>query len=130
MIDTKKTSTPTEEPTEPWKPASILNVDKIAGKRSKWVRKDLLEKRIAEGWTPREAKDTTPKTILDGSQQDSYVTKRNLILCDMPEARAKSRDAYYTKLTDGAMEESTENLKKKTHGETYGKIEVTQGEGG
>ena len=128
MIDIKK-SIAKEEPTEPWKPASILNVDKIEGKRSKWVRKDLLEKRLAEGWVPREAKDTTPSTIIDGSQQGSYVTKRNLILCDMPEAKAKGRDAYYKHLTDGAIGESIKNLKEKTHGETYGKIEVTQGEG-
>jgi hypothetical protein len=130
MIDTKKTSTATEEPTEPWKPASVLVATKLEGKRSRWVRKDQLEKRIAEGWTPREAKDTTPKTILDGSQQGSYVTKRNLILCDMPEAKAKGRDAYYKRLTDGAIGESVQELKRKTHGETYGKIEVTQGEGG
>ena len=130
MADIKKSIASTEEPTEPWKPASILTADKLEGRRSRWVRKDQLEKRMSEGWVPREAKDTTPKTILDGSQQGSYVMKRNLILCDMPEAKAKSRDAYYKHLTDGAVEDSISKLKEKTQGGTYGKIEVTQGEGG
>ena len=113
-----------DEPTEPWSPAAILTHKPRPGFRSKWIRKDLLDKKTLEGWVPREAdmNEVSPgKTIIDGSQQGKYVTKRNLVLCDMPETKAKSRDAYFKRLTDAATQSATESFKEKFgNRETYG----------
>jgi hypothetical protein len=77
----------TEEPkaTQPWRPASILTAQKNPGMRPRWVRKDLLEKRIEEGWQPRLSDtksrvESPEKTIVDGVPLGRYVTKRNLVL--------------------------------------------------
>jgi len=93
-METVKPNTANES-TTPWKPAQILDVKPIPGFRLRWVRKDNLEKSKTEGWIPIEAKDYLTRTIIDGTPLGTYVTKRNLILCKMPEAMAKGRDAYF-----------------------------------
>jgi len=95
-----------KEATTPWEPAKVLDVAKIPGFRLRWIRKDNLEKSKAEGWIPIEAKDYTERTIIDGTQLGTYVTKRNLILCKMPEAMAKGRDAYFAAKSKEALDET------------------------
>lgn len=112
-----------DEPTEPWAPASLLVTDSIPGFRTRWVRKDILDKKMEEGWVPVEADSSVSpaRTIIDGSQQGKYVTKRNLILCKMPEAKAKARDAYFRRQTDAAAQTATEQFREKFGSkETYG----------
>lgn len=122
-------------PTQPWRPASMLTARKIDGKRSRWVRKDLLEKRIEEGWQPRISNDKSrvevkETTIVDGKPLGSYVTKRNMILCDMPEEMAKSREDYYRNLSSGSLKSTVDQLKKDTtvggSSKAYGKIEINK----
>lgn len=98
----------TAKATQPWRPASIITATKLDGFRSKWVRKDLLEKRIEEGWEPRlsDSKgrfESPEKTMVDGVPLSRYVVKRNLVLCDMPEELAQSREAYYKRITDQGL---------------------------
>ena len=81
--------------TQPWKPASILQVDmKSKDHRPRWCRKDILDKKKLEGWE---------RTIIDGSPMGAFVEKRGLILCRMPEEMAKSREKYYKDMTDRAL---------------------------
>ena len=105
---------------QPWRPASILTARKKEGMRSRWVRKDLLEKRIEEGWFPRisHAKsriEASESTMIDGKPLSSYVVKRNLILCDMPEEMAKSREAYFKSLADSGLEAQKNEFKNQTN---------------
>lgn len=118
---------------EPWRPASLLTARKKQGFRSRWVRKDLLEKRIEEGWTPRQSNiksrvDSMEQTLIDGRPLSTYVVKRNLVLCDIPEELAASRDAYYKKLASSGLQgvkaDFTQNTKIDGEGYGYGKIEV------
>lgn len=121
--------------TEPWRPASMLTCKPIPGMRPRWVRKDLLEKRMAEGWQPRISTDkgridAPEKTLVDGKPLSSYVVKRNLVLCDMPEEMAKSREEYYRKLTDSGLEAQKNELERGTavggKSYNYGDIEVSR----
>jgi hypothetical protein len=110
---------PNPKPTTPWKPASMLTVSgKDPAYRYRWVRKDLLDKRLEEGWEPAikttssriEAPETT---IIDGSPLTSYITKRGLVLCRMPKETAQARAAYYKKMTDGGFPTIVEELREK-----------------
>lgn len=92
--------------TTPWKPSPLLECKPIPGYRLRWCRLNTLEKSKAEGWIPVEAKDYLERTIIDGSQLGTYVTKRNLLLCKMPEAMAKSRDAYFAAKSKDALAET------------------------
>ena len=96
--------------TEPWKPASMLTVPKeiLAELRSKglaprWVRKDNVDKSLAEGWIvykSKSPKDIAPnKTAIDGAPTDGTVQVRGLILMVMPIERVKERDAFFKRLT-------------------------------
>jgi len=122
--------------TKPWQPASILVVPdaikaKYSGKRLRWIRKTDLDRKMAEGWEPVQGQDKTERTVIDGAQADSKIIKRELILCNMPEEMAKSRDAYYAEKTNSALESSVDEYKRKAGGEkeTYGSITITK-EGG
>ncbi len=118
--------------TEPWKPSQLLAVKEMPGWRLRWVRKDLLERKVDEGWEPVKAKDLTDRTIIDGAQVDSLITKRNLILCRMPESLAKSRDAHYAGKSRDAIKETVRTFEESgDKGLSYGSIKVSHGsEGG
>lgn len=106
-------------PTTPWKPAPMLTVrGKDPNYRYRWVRKDLLDKRLEEGWEPivntSDPRVQAPETtIVDGTPMSTYVTKRGLILCRMPEERAVARSKYYRDMTDGSLTTVVDELKEK-----------------
>jgi hypothetical protein len=143
MAETKPTTQPNpvntsaenipvkEEPTEPWKPALILAREPRPGVREKWVRVDLVDRFLAEGWKLVASEDDkTPRTDIDGSQLDTSVRKRELVLMEIPEAVAKSRESYYRNLSDGALGGSVDEFKKvagKDSGKSYGDIKIIQG---
>jgi hypothetical protein len=115
--------------TQPWRPVSQLFSTKLQGMRPRWVRKDLLEKRIEEGWQPRlsDSKsrlESPESTIIDGTPLSRYVIKRGMILCDMPEQLARSREAYYRKISDGGLKGTNAELDAGTGGNTYGDISI------
>jgi hypothetical protein len=114
-------------PTQPWRPAPILHSTNIPGMRPRWVRKDLLDKRIAEGWQPRLSNtnsrlESPDKTIIDGVPLSRYVIKRNMVLCDMPEEMAKSREKYYRDMTDSGLSGTKSEYASQTSigGQSYG----------
>ena len=118
--------------TTPWKPASLLTLGrKEPGFRNRWCRKELIEKKLLEGWevVRTSAKDATPEiTLMDGTKLTGIIQKRNLILCRMPEELAIAREEYHTNLSDSAAEaplREFENVAGK--GNFYGKKEVTHG---
>lgn len=116
-------------PTQPWRPVSQLFSTKIQGMRPRWVRKDLLEKRIEEGWQPRlsDSKnrlEAPEKTIIDGVPLSKYVMKRGMILCDMPEDLAKSREQYYRKISEGGLKANKAELDRETGGQAYGEVKI------
>lgn len=123
----------TKSPTTPWKPAEILKVAKKPGFRQKWVREDIVDKFLSEGWKFVEDKkkaSVSPKTIVDGVPLSTAVRKRELVLMEITEALAKGRDAYYKSLTDGALKGSVEEFKKVANQDgasSYGKVEISGG---
>lgn len=134
MKETGLVSNISTTPTEPWNPARILEHDQKPGFRLKWVRRDLIDRFKAEGWklcsSNDKVADKTPSTIIDGTPIDSSVQKRELVLMEITEALAKSRDAYYKSLTDGALNGSVDEFKRVAQegsGRSYGEVTIVKG---
>jgi hypothetical protein len=122
-------SVPEPKANQPWRPASILTTSRLPGMRPRWVRKDLLEKRIEEGWQPRlsDSKsriESPEKTIVDGMPLSRFVVKRNMVLCDIPEDLAQSREKYYRDINDAGLVARKTELANQTGGQSYGEITV------
>ncbi len=124
-----------KSPTQPWKPASFLKVERKylkSGFRQRWLRKDNLEKGMAEGWMPvQEQKGKSDvvapeKTMIDGTQVDTTVQRRTLILCEIPEEIALSRERFFSKLTDTGIDEMKYRLQDETC--AYGTIKIKEGD--
>ena len=89
-----------------WSSPSLLEAPPARpGFRQKWVSTSILGKdiphhtmkRFREGWTPRPA-DTVPKdfhvpTIQHGQFQ-GYIGVEGMILCEIPEGKAKARQRF------------------------------------
>jgi hypothetical protein len=122
-------------PTTPWKPAEVLKLPKKLGFRQRWVREDIVDRYLAEGWKLVEDKKKAlnpPKTIVDGVPLSTTVRKRELVLMEITEALAKERDVYYKSLTDGALKGSINEFKKVANedgAKSYGKVEISGGGG-
>ena len=134
MADMPNTIKPTkiDNSTEPWKPALILKYPDTPGFRRKWVRTDIVDRFKAEGWrlVANVEAVKTPKTIIDGAPLDTSVQKRELVLMELPETRAKARDAYYKNLTEGALDASVDEFKAiagADTGKSYGEVKVIKG---
>ena len=106
----KKTTTPWNSDSNPWS-LKMLSITREAheaakkrGMRVHWFRKndESQEKRIQQGWTPCDAKDYGLKAKLLGEagDLDTTVTRRELILMEMPEEVGQQRDAYIKHKTD------------------------------
>lgn len=128
-----QSESPVKKATEPWRPASILVSTHRPGFRSKWCRKDILDKRMAEGWEPRiRGKNDAPETtITDGTPLSQYVTKRNLVLCDMPEELAISRERYFQRMADDSLQSEVNRFKGEINttenkgSKVYGEIKIS-----
>lgn len=134
IVEAVKVATP-KVPTTPWKPAEILKMAKKPGFRQKWVREDIVDKFLSEGWVFVEDKKKVlnpPKTIVDGAPLSTAVRKRELVLMEITEALAKQRDAYYKSLSDGALSGSVQEFKKVANegsGKSYGEVKIIGGGG-
>jgi hypothetical protein len=119
--------------TKPWEPAPLLPVSgKDPNYVYRWVRLDNLDKAMVEGWDPvkgvnKGKEEPPPILLLDGTQIDSAIRKRNLILCKMPKELADKRNAYYQARTDSLLEAQAEKFKEEVGGRTYGGIKVVEG---
>lgn len=92
---------------KPWQPPSTIDVfKKKLGMRYKWCKKDWIEKRLSEGWKVTSKLDSSGKevNVPYNLSIDSTYQHRGLILCEMPEEMAESRNAYYQKLATSAQE--------------------------
>jgi hypothetical protein len=112
---------------------------KRKGYRQKWCSKSKYEKRLAEGFTPVKVrgqnvtKDDGERTILDGKPLDGTKQLRELILMEMPEELAQSRQKYFKELTDNQLRSATNELSNSAKDKsypgagTYGKITIEGG---
>lgn len=114
--------------TKPWEPASVLTVDrKDPNYRYRWCRKDILDKKLSEGWevvkgTAKSTEASKCVTLMDGTTLDSTVQKRELILCRMPEEMAVSRAKYYADMTDSLVAAQKDDLERLMGSSALGSI--------
>lgn len=92
-----------------WKRPDDLSIPdrfRQEGYRYKWCRKDRLQFRLNEGWEIVPIKDgQLLKGNPDGVNMDNAYHMRELILCRMPEALAKQRDAYFRNKAEEPMKQ-------------------------
>ena len=121
---------------EPWAPASTLpQPAPMDGWRFKWVRKmslgetDIMNmsKRRREGWSPVTAEDQPELATF--SDTSGVVEIGGLVLCKMPEERARSRDTYYAdrakEQTDGLSRQFRNDAGDTKHGKLYEERKTT-----
>lgn len=101
-----------ESRAEMWTPPAVLDAPPARpGFRQRWVSTSILGqpvphhtvRRFREGWTPRPA-DSVPKdfhvpTIAHGEYK-GYIGVEGMILCELPEERAKARERYFQQKTN------------------------------
>lgn len=108
-----------EQVTEPWTPASHLDIPlklrvylEEQELKPRWKRFAELDKANLEGWKPLEVTEDIQallqRTIIDGTQMNSYIRKRELILCVLPYERVKARQKYYDDLQKSSFPTTTE----------------------
>lgn len=115
-----------EQRIEPWAPASTLPIpEPMDGWRFKWVRRlsmgdtDVMNmsKRRREGWEPVSADDQPDLAAY--SDTSGVIEIGGLVLCKMPEQRAKGRDLYYgnkaKEQTDGLSRQFRSEAKVESH---------------
>lgn len=112
-----------EEMTEPYSPATLLDHAPIPGFRIKWQDKDNITKYLSEGWIIHEEDGEEqarrlPPTLRDGEQTDSTVQMRELILMKMPEEMAKSRNKYWQKMAGDNVKSVAMDFKRKAKAES------------
>lgn len=122
---------------KPWAPSHLLKVSgKVPGYRYRMCSMDAmnLQKKLDEGWEivkkgiDGKHESISNGTLMDGSQLDNTIRKRNLILMRMPEELAKSREEYYSQLNKAAVPNKVKDLKeeaKKANVEVYGDVKIT-----
>ena len=118
----------------PWRPAKILEIpEKFKDPRFcyRWVDKDKMgnvRKKRAEGWeidTVLSKKlSNLPKTIQDGSDTDSTVQVRELIVMRIPKELAEERNKFYASRSDDALKSEKQRFHGATDKQGYGKITV------
>lgn len=90
-------------------PSTLPDPDPEPGMTFRWVAKAVMgqldptnmSKRLREGWIPVRAEDH-PELQVPGDANGN-VEIGGLILCKMPTAKAKARDAYYKAQAEGQM---------------------------
>lgn len=100
-----------DEMTEPWSPSSLLHHKAVDGQRLRWCDKANMSRKVSEGWSivEEDGKEQT-KTIEDGTQTDTTVQMRELILMKMPEGMAVSRNKHWQKLAGDNVKSVTKKF--------------------
>lgn len=117
--------------TTPWKPAKILEgIPKRAGFRRYWATRDKLDKKLSEGWeVVKGAEGAAPVTLIDGTKLTNCITRRNLVLVEMPEEMVQSRAEYFHEMNKMGLEgvkKEFEDEAKKAGIPTYGTGSTTK----
>ena len=102
--------------TRPWEPAPLLTVKgEDPNYTYRWVDVGKLEKKLLEEWEVVQGVSKSGErggsiTLSDGTQIDSCIRKRELILCRMRKDRAEAREKYYRELRRKSMKRPKEEL--------------------
>lgn len=78
----------------PWNPDKTKTKQKREGFRSRFVAPEKVENRKTEGWVIAKAKD------YGEAGMDGIVKRNELVLMEIPEERAKEREAYIASVTN------------------------------
>ncbi len=126
---------------EPWVRPTALNAPTARkGYRQRWIRcgafgKDdstNIARKFREGWKPRPM-ETVPDA--DNFQQIGsgrfvgFIGIEGMVLCEMPEKRARQRDAYYKGLTQArtqAIDQQLERAGQILKGRGFGPIQTVE----
>lgn len=124
---------------EPWvNPSTLPDIPARSGMRQRWVRVGLrgqpdatnMARRFREGWRPRavETLGDLPAPIIQGGKFNGHIGIEGLVLCEMPEARARQRDEYFRKRRDNLNASINEELQRVSeHGSpAFGRIEKAE----
>jgi len=112
--------------TETWEPANALpSPNPQEGWRFRWKRKSVYEfqdvsnmsKGMREGWEPCRLEDHPELHIAvdPDSKNSGLVELGGLILCKIPEERAKARNEYYNNLSHAQINAVESNLLGNEH---------------
>lgn len=118
-------------PSDAWIPANLLPIPKPEpGYVFKWVRSSFFDKAdtknvsksLREGWVPVRAEDYPDLKITSdiGSQFKGNIEYGGLLLCKMPEERAKARQRHFQELSarqiksvdEGFMQDNDPRMRK------------------
>ena len=111
--------------TTPWTPASLLSIPdhlKEKGMRYRFCKADKsgnILKKQQEGWIVdqglqrrvEEFYGAKPPTLDDGKSLDSSFAVREMLVMKMPEDRARSREAYFEKMSPN-LKQMKRNLQR------------------
>jgi len=92
-----------EEVTEPWRPQTFINtLGRDPNYAYKWGTIDNHDRNVMDGWEPVKWEDDDaparlPGTVIDGTQYDSFVRRREMILYRMPKKLNQQMHEYYEK---------------------------------
>jgi len=115
-------------PTQEWvRPAELDAPEPRPGYTQRWIRIKLGNeddsrnsmRKFREGWLPRQAETVpegyAPPTFLH-SRLGSVIGVEDLILCEMPIAKAEQRNAYYMQRRDKMIEGIENDLRNVSRG--------------
>lgn len=103
------------EETKPWRPDFMRLKSGKPGFRPRWVRKDRVEQMVMQGWTVANRKDYDPGEAQNVAQSDGLATtieRNELILMELPEERAKAREAHYEAINRRQEEDGKARVKE------------------
>lgn len=109
------------------RPRPLEVLGKNPGSSYRWIRTNRLDQALMEGWSPTDRKSVTQPNYPSGVPKPtgSKMKFKELILCEMPRARAEARNRFYQRKTEAQTKAIERNLQKDAGGDTtiYGKIE-------
>ena len=116
-----------EQPDIPYRPPMTLEAPPPRkGFTQRWIRMRWGEavdvknwsRKMREGWTPRDPATVSseffdlPKVRMEHGSLTEVISVEGMVLCEMPIARKRARDAYFRELTDRQMQAVDEDLLK------------------
>lgn len=100
------------------------------GFRARFVAPSKVEQRLMQGWTiaSREHYGLGHELAVDGTEVGSKLKRRELILMEIPEEKAKERESYNENLLKQRDAAIQRNLQKEIGGlsPVHGKVEIPE----
>lgn len=98
-----------------WQPNLLRTVKTRPGFRMKWVAHDRVEKHEQMGWAVARKEhysDVSDALPSDGSQLDSTIRRRELVLMEIPEEDAQRRAAHYEGMNARQEQDAKKRVKE------------------